>query len=119
MTTLEYLTEELERLTKFIRDKSGIELTWAEKAGLRTYIDKFNEQTSLGTGKGGIDAIHYFMSDYFDIDWIMMGTTPVCLGKGIENNAWIDFGMDFLGTPELKEYCRRRVQQWRDERELI
>jgi len=27
--------------------------------------------------------------------------------------------MNFIGTPEFKQYCRNHVQQWRDERELI
>ncbi|MBM3233641.1 hypothetical protein FJZ19_00940 [Candidatus Pacearchaeota archaeon] len=79
------------------------------------YIDKF-EEVNL---KIGDSAIHYFMSDCFGMDWVMAGSTDICIGRGVDNETWIKFSMNFIGTPEFKQYCRNHVQQWRDERELI
>ena len=118
MESLEYLKGELERHEELIRDKTGIELTWAEKAGLRMYIREFNYQNSLGTQKGGVDIIHYFMLDYFGIDWLAMDYKNVCMVNNMGKDIRICFGMNFLGAPEFKEYCRNHVQQWREESEL-
>jgi len=76
------------------------------------YIDKFTEQNLNDS------AIHYFMADYFGMGWISMGSTDVRIGIRNSDSDWITWGLDFLGTPEFKEYCRNHVQQWREESEL-
>jgi hypothetical protein len=102
-----------------IREDFGIELTWSEKVGLKIYTESFWNARSNGlTDSPQQDAEYYFMLDYFGLDWIDLGKTDVLTGPD-RMRDWKEYGMDFIGREEFKEYCRRNIQFWRDQRELI
>jgi len=59
-----------------------------------------------------------FMLDYFGLDFRELGNVGVYDPETFMPTGKRT-GIDLIGTPEFKEYCRRHVQMWRDERELI
>jgi len=104
-----------------IRGGYGIELTWQEKAGLIHYLRCFEKKSHRADFihiKG--DALHLFMIDYFGLDSFEVGyPVPVIndkkvvfMGAGLKLLAQ-DF---YVGKESLKEYCRRNVDMWREER---
>ena len=96
-----------------IKDDYGIELTTHEMLGLDLYIQSF-KRTDTKTPHA--DALHWFIVDYFGLDNIELGLDeiPMQIGCAVKNH--VKYGLDLLGTPEFKEYCRRNVDFWREER---
>jgi len=116
----------LEDCTSMIKQCYNIDLTWGERAALKHYIRNFKIEKDKGN-KGLIfhgDAMHLFMIDYFGLDSIELGCKITYVK---ENGFWSSkpFGLGLMSRgyytshPVLKKYCQERVQQWRDERELI
>ena len=67
-----------------------------------------------------LDAFHYFMIDSFGLDEFVVGKlnkrAHYINGKKFVFN---ETGMNLLGAESFKEYCRRNVNIWREEREYI
>lgn len=105
---------------KGIKRDFGIDLTWGEVAGLRHYLDSFFKGATErdATRSPHTDAVHYFMNDYFGLDIIELGRDYYRIGED-NGSGWVLYGSGFLGEEKFKEYCRRNVDVWRDERNLL
>ena len=99
---------------EIIKNLFGINLNWSEKIGLKFYFKSFwNSYSERNmTRSPSKDAIHYFMCDYFGLDFVEIGNTGIA-----SLNCY--YGLDFLGDERFKEYCRRNVDLWRQERDLL
>ena len=99
----------------------GIELTWSEKVGLRYYLQTFEKLEDKGILKESALAatLHLFMLDYFGLDNVALA------GRISDSHEIKEFGMHFLelkyyeADERFREHCRRNVELWRDERNLI
>lgn len=89
-------------------DLFGIELNVFEQIAFHTYPNSF-EKSNL-TYTPDTDARHFFMLDYFGLDDIECGR--------MDMPCHPHYGMNFLGDERFKEYCRRNVDFWREERRL-
>lgn len=67
----------------------GIALTWSEKIALHWYLILFNEQRKVDSSlhPNGVDAIHWFMIDYFGLDGLDLGKRTI-------------FTIDWGGSPQ-------------------
>lgn len=109
----------MESLYLVIEANFGIELGWAEKAALSHYLSCFIKKRDRQRGViPWMESTICFMKDYFGFDMEELGRKKVYT---FENGrpTWKEYGMGLLGTEEFKEYCNRRVQMIRDERNLI
>jgi hypothetical protein len=102
-----------------VKERFGIDLRWSEAAALKHYIDRFSELGSSAASRsawssivGHSEGIYRFMDDYF-------GLNIQDLGRGYSFLTKRYYGMDLAGDERFKEYCRRHVNEWRAERELI
>jgi hypothetical protein len=68
--------------------------------------------------KDPYSGYHWFMIHYFGIDMVEVGDRDVRVGRS-KRKGWKRYGMKLLGTSEFREYCRRNVDFWRDERNLL
>ena len=121
--------KEIESLIEGIKIDYGIELNAWEIRRLAYYNSCFIEKAEREAKEKVegcadfspfIDALHYFMIDTFGLDSIVLGKRD----KGIQyiNGRKLTFensGMNLLGTESFKEYCKRNLNMWRQERELI
>ncbi len=124
-----FKNREIQALIEVIRQNYGIELNPLELRKLAYYNACFAEKALREARERGdgisdiapfVDALHFFMIDNFGLD-------DLILGKTYRNAFYIngrrviadDSGMDLLGTESFKEYCRRNVDLWRQESELI
>jgi len=66
------------------------------------------------------EGIHWFMNDYFRLDKRRLSKDSIMAmrGKKLLGHT-IETGLGLLGTEPFKEYCRRHVDEWREERNLI
>lgn len=104
----------------------GIELTWSEKVAMRYYVRCFQDLEDKGFLKSHVhsDALHLFLIDYFGLDDIELGHT-ITLPYGENDLIAKKYGLGFierifyLPDPRFKEYCKKNVQFWRDQRNLI
>ncbi len=120
--------EEIGTLIELIRKDYGIELNGLEIRKLAYYnscfIEKGEEEVKNGAEYPGfvpfLDALHYFMIDTFGLDSLVLGRESkrahYINGKKFIFKA---SGMNLLGAESFKEYCRKNVDIWRQERELI
>lgn len=94
--------KELEHYCQYIKDELGIELTWSEKAALSHYVESFFRAAKEGRliAVYGSEALSVFKLDYFGINVGSIDQFPI-------------------GDEPLKEYCKRNIQFWREERSLI
>ena len=104
-----------------IRKDFCIELTWVEKVALSYYITSFGELAKIGHPINPYaEAITRFMIDYFGLDRYELRVTTV---RTFQNGRvqMRQVGSDFIDNPDGKfqEYCRRKVNEWRAERESI
>ncbi len=113
---MDYSQRNAEMQAQFIFKDYGIRLNWKEFSALKHYIECFLEKKPLQVIPF-IEGAHWFMIDYFDLDEIELRRYI----RTYEDGGFVqkEFGLDFLGDEKFKEYCRRRVEMWRDERELI
>ena len=100
-----------------IRQNYGIELNWSEKWALRYYIHCFRER---GDSFSMAEGIEWFMNDFFGLNHRRLGKDPRrVIGPRNMLEYTIDTGMELLGTAPFREYCRRHVNEWREQRGLI
>lgn len=95
--------EDLRLYCNVVEGELGIELTWSEKVALSYYLESFLKARKAGKLEGafyGSEAVAVFKMDYF----------------GIQVESTDQFPED---DKSLREYCRRNVQFWREERTLI
>lgn len=87
----------------------GIELNWSEKVYVSSCIEKseLNTKYSLSSQSLSGFTMVRIMENLFGLDQI---------GFGMGTNGK---GLKFLGKDEFKEYCKRHVDEWREERYLI
>ena len=112
-------------LVEIINDNFGIELKWCEVRKLAYYVscfgDKADKERSSEKNYASfvpqIDALLIFMKDVFGFNYRGLGGKEY-VGKyhGHMLNAR---GMDLLRTEPFKEYCRRHIDEWRAEEEMI
>lgn len=120
------LQEELRSCVRLIRDGLGIELEWGEVAGLKNYLQSYAIKEYRKTIFNKDTALHLFLRDYFGVD-VYAASSNDFLHYDIGRKGWygkpiglgfIDLGY-YYSRPEFREYCKRHVQKWRDERTLI
>jgi hypothetical protein len=105
----DYLKLETRVHEKIIKEDYGIDLTWNEVLALRNYIERFNHIGRIH---------HHFMLDYFGLDSDDLGFVGTYrLEYGNARALW--WGSDWVGDEKFRELCRRKVNLWREERELI
>ena len=121
--------EEIGSLIELLRKSYDIELKGWEIRKLAYYVSCFNEKgeedAKIGNEKYPsfvpfLEAWHYFMIDHFGLDEVILGKlnnqTHFINGKKF---AFKKAGMDLLGTEPFKEYRKRNVDIWRQERKYI
>lgn len=112
--------ERLNIYCRNIRKDFGIDLTWSEKIALKYYINSFNDWMMKENQPvvRDLEGVVRFMKDYFGLDSYELSGFSKLNSRGRYIGA---LGYDFIDDPEktFQEYCRRNVQQFRDERELI
>ena len=105
-----------------IKNWYGFELTWSEKLALSHYMDSFKEVASKYRGfsdKIGIhESIFRFLNDYFDIPVRELERTSVRVLKHGKMD-WEYFGLGLDEHPNFKEYCKLKINEWREERYLL
>lgn len=112
------LQAKLEVALRLIRKNFGIELTSHEILALNCYINSYIVLEKESKFSGYIEGIRMFILDRFGLDQVELGLQNV---RTLEHGAikWVPYGLDWLGDQRFKEYCRRNVNFWRDEREMI
>ena len=122
-----FLQSNLEKGARLIKQAYGIELGWGEKAALKHYLNSILKQQEKGHNDScGIqgDALTLFMRDFFGLDINELDgkvlfydssgrKRSVKTGLGLVNKGW------YTSDPRFREYCQRKVQQWREERDYI
>lgn len=114
---------------KFIQRHYGFELTWNEKMALSHYIECFGKEikrckeiglkhSKFSDGAGLHEAIFKFLDDYFGIPVRDLEKTSVRI-RSCNRIVWQDFGLGLDDHPNFKDYCKLKVQEWRDERTLL
>jgi len=105
-----------------IKEAYGIELTWSEKAALSHYISclqarwkREKEETGEASFMPYEDGIDLFMQEYFGMPTRELGLDMV-LTNEYGKLCWKKRGLEFLGDERFKEYCKRYVDLWREER---
>jgi len=108
----------------YIRKYYGIELLWTEKAALSYYLTCFNNKRQIeeidneigsASFNPSMEYLNRFMHDYFGLDEIVLGQ-DITIINDMGKNVGEFHGLTVLGTESFKEYCRRKVNQWREER---
>ena len=113
-------TKELQELVNFTTDiileTFGIKLSWSEKALLKHY---YNSSKDRLDGDLLYDDLYtLFMQDTFGLDCVELGD-QMTYGKKGGKLYGKQYGMGYIDTPEFKKYCKRNVDVWRQDRELI
>jgi hypothetical protein len=96
----------------------GIELLWQEVVALKHYTNRSYELFMEGNLVDSISqtGLQLFLLDYFGLKHRYLEghnyRKKTCFGRRDGG------GLDLLGTQEFKEYCRRKVAIWREERTL-
>jgi hypothetical protein len=114
-----------------IKQGLGIRLNFFELAGLKNYISCISAGVQLDRIRDSLgDALALFVIDYFGIDVLELGGDIVipCEKRtpgGERYWRYVSHGLHFIslaywhGDERLKEYCRRNVEVWRDERNYL
>ena len=110
---IDHATYTMQLFAESIGEHYGITLRWAELAALRQYAQMLHSSP----WRAFEDVESQFMRDYFGFDHPALGKHSEQDGSWRPTGRYL--GMRLLGTPEFKEYCRRNVEHWRAERELI
>ena len=63
-----------------------------------------------------IEAVYFFLEEYFDLDVLELGSR---LYLDLSEKHAKRYGSGFIGDERFKEYCRRKVEFWREERNLL
>lgn len=99
----------IEGITKSIENMLGGELSWTEKAALKNYYRSY-ERNYYVTKK-------MFLLDYFDLNYDDLRGVWIHL-NAIGELKDVIYRHNLVKDKKFKEYCRERVQMWRDERTL-
>ncbi len=118
--------ETLEEMMKIslgvIDNKYGIELTWSEKLKLKHYIQSCKElydQNILKENAHGA-GIHLFMLDTFGLDTVTISKFNRSYYNPYNPEEMELYLIDSnIKKAKFQSYCKKHVQKWRDERELI
>ena len=90
-----------------------------EKVALSYYHSCFCKKAKKGLELTPYtSAIQEFMQDYFELDNMDLDQTKIMIKKH-GKITWENYGKNLLGDEKFKEYCRRNVNFWRDQRNLI
>ncbi len=103
-----------------VTDLTGIRLTWYEIMDLSRYVKSFESMKRERGVKFNLppEAVRQFMLDNFGIDaYTICNRTVQTIRYG--KRTVETMGLGLAKTEEFKEYCRRNVDFWRSERELI
>lgn len=120
------LQQELRSCVNLIRQGLDIELEWGEIAGLKNYLQSYSIKGNRKTIFNKDTSLHLFLRDYFGVD-VYAASSDDFLHYNIGRKRWYgkSIGLGFINlgyyysSPEFKEYCKRHVRKWRDERTLI
>jgi len=100
--------EDINVYAQVIEHNYGIRLTISEQLALVLYLTRFTDDKDTCVTEG----VERFLLDYFSLDFL-----DLLRHQALEYG--ISYGNDLIGTKEFKEYCRRQVSYWREERGLI
>ncbi|MBU1204188.1 MAG: hypothetical protein KKG60_03935 [Nanoarchaeota archaeon] len=111
--------EQLQQDLRVIKKQFGIDLKWTEIEALSFYPLTYpgeNSETSTLPSEG----MYRFMYEYFDLYALEIGRFRIPeFRKGGMIYTSKEYGLAFDRDPRFMEYCRRHIEQWRAERELI
>lgn len=114
-------SETLGLYCKVVEDEFGIELTWSERLALKHYMESFSTKAVENSEamQPYMEGLHWFLIDHFGLDRCELGGGIYVLNK--RGRITKKVGFNYIGedSKNFKEYCRRNVQFWREERTLI
>jgi hypothetical protein len=81
-------------------------------------LNKLQRRGGFSDKAGIHEAIFRFLNDYFNLPVKDLERTGVRLFK---DGRWIweNYGLDLDSHPNFKKYCRLKVNEWREERNLL
>ncbi len=113
--------KELKAGERWIEDIYGFQLTWGEKLALSHYFENFKniaKENRFSYKNGFTEAIIRFLDDYFNIPVNDLERVEVLTFEN-KKIVWKYYGLGLDDHPNFKEYCKLKVNEWREERNLI